>query len=200
MNKVRTLIIIGMSILIMLLVVACGNEVTDNLSDDIDNPTQSQQTTNDHTETITENKEDSEALAWPEITEDGVNEQLFMENLDIELLETIAGEIQTIVKEEAEAERENPNLVLDEGWIRVFQTERYKNVLNIGEDAMKPLYWIIYKSPNAGMYEYICATALYEISGYDFSNEDGTLTWQTSREFLERFNEKILNEKILSEY
>lgn len=200
MNKVRTLIIIEMSILIMLLVVACGNEVTDNLSDDIDNPTQSQQTTNDHTETITENKEDSEALAWPEITEDGVNEQLFMENLDIELLETIAGEIQTIVKEEAEAERENPNLVLDEGWIRVFHTERYKNVLNIGEDAMKPLYWIIYKSPNAGMYEYICATALYEISGYDFSNEDGTLTWQTSREFLERFNEKILNEKILSEY
>ena len=32
-----------MSILIILLVAACGNEVTDNLSDDIDNPTQSQQ-------------------------------------------------------------------------------------------------------------------------------------------------------------
>lgn len=34
-----------------------------------------------------------------------MNEQLFMENLDIELLETIAGEIQTIVKEEAEVVR-----------------------------------------------------------------------------------------------
>lgn len=193
MNKVKNLIILGMSILIMLLVAACGNEVTDNLSDDVDDLTQSQQTIND-TEAISDNKKDSETLAWPEITEDGVNEQLFMENLDTELLETIAGEIQAIVKEEAEAERENPNLVLEEGWVRVFQTERYKNVLNIGEDAMKPLYWIIYKSPNAGMYEYICATALYEISGYDFSNEDGTLTWQTSREFLERFNEKILSE------
>ena len=138
MDKVKNLIIIGMSILIILLVAACGNEVTDNLSDDIDNLTQSQQTTNDHTETKTENKTDCETLEWPEITEDGVNEQLFMENLDIELLETIAGEIQTIVKEEAEVERENPNLVLEEGWIRVFQTERYKNVLNIGEDAMKP--------------------------------------------------------------
>ena len=193
MNKVKNLIILGMSILIMLLVAACGNEVTDNLSDDVDDLTQSQQTIND-TEAISDNKKDSETLAWPEITEDGVNEQLFMENLDTELLETIAGEIQAIVKEEAEAERENPNLVLEEGRVRVFQTERYKNVLNIGEDAMKPLYWIIYKSPNAGMYEYICATALYEISGYDFSNEDGTLTWQTSREFLERFNEKILSE------
>ena len=195
MNKVKKLIIIGMSILIMLLVSACGNKVTDNLSDDIDNPTQSEQTTKDNTETKTENKKDSEALAWPEITENGVNEQLFMENMDIKLLETIAGEIQGIVKEEAEAERENPNLVLEEGWVRVFQTERYKNVLNIGEDAMKPLYWIIYKSPNAGMYEYICATALYEISGYDFTNEDGTLTWQTSREFLECFNKKILSEQ-----
>lgn len=43
MDKVKNLIIIGMSILIILLVAACGNEVTDNLSDDIDNPTQSQQ-------------------------------------------------------------------------------------------------------------------------------------------------------------
>ena len=60
---------------------------------------------------------------------------------------------------------------------------------------MKPLYWIIYKSPNSGMYEYICATALYEISGYDFMRENGELTWSTSKEFIEVFNEQILSER-----
>ena len=63
-------------------------------------------------------------------------------------------------------------------------------MLEIGNPAMKPLYWIIYKSPNAGMYEYICAMALYELSGYDFLNEDGSLSWTNSKEFVERFNEK----------
>ena len=58
MNKVKNLIILGMSILIMLLVAACGNEVTDNLSDDVDDLTQSQQTIND-TEAISDNKKDA---------------------------------------------------------------------------------------------------------------------------------------------
>ena len=39
---------------------------------------------------------------------------------------------------------------------------------------MKPLYWIIYKSPEAGLYEYICARALAELSGYPPENDDGT--------------------------
>lgn len=52
---------------------------------------------------------------------------------------------------------------------------------------MKPLYLILYKSPNAGMYEYICAQALYELSGYEFE-------WENSKEFLEKFNEKVLTE------
>ena len=60
---------------------------------------------------------------------------------------------------------------------------------------MMPLYWIIYKSSNSGQYEYICATALYELSGYDFSNSDGTLKWSTSEELLKLFNDEVLNEK-----
>ena len=107
----------------------------------------------------------------------------------------VAAELQALVEEEAEAERENPEIVITEGWIRVFNSHQYTKVLNMGESAMKPLYWIIYKSPNAGMYEYICATALYELSGYDFTNEDGTLTWDNSKELLDRFNEKILNDR-----
>lgn len=76
-----------------------------------------------------------------------------------------------------------------------FDSQQYNKVLNMGGAAMKPLYWIIYKSPNAGMYEYICATALYELSGCDFTNEDGSLTWTNSKEFLDRFNEKILSDR-----
>lgn len=130
-----------------------------------------------------ENKE--KEVTWEEITEDGVNEDLLLKNVDEELLTKIAMELQTLVDEEAEEERENPEIVITEGWTRVFKSDRYKKVLNIGNPAMKPLYLILYKSSNAGIYEYICANALYELSGFDFE-------WSNSKEFLEKFNEKIL--------
>lgn len=132
---------------------------------------------------------------WDEITENGVDEDALWKNVDQDILEYVATEIQTLVAEEEKAERENQELVLMEGWVRVFESERYHNVVNMGEKAMKPLYWIIYKSPNAGMYEYICASAFYEISRYDFTKENGELTWSTSKEFIEVFNEQILSER-----
>lgn len=132
---------------------------------------------------------------WDEITENGVDEDALWKNVDQDILEYVATEIQTLVAEEEKAERENQELVLMEGWVRVFESERYHNVVNMGEKAMKPLYWIIYKSPNAGMYKYICASAFYEISGYDFTKENGELTWSTSKEFIEVFNEQILSER-----
>ena len=92
-----------------------------------------------------------------------------------------------MVKEEKD-EREHPEIVITEGWTRVFKSERYQKVLNMGSSAMKPLYLILHKSPNAGMYEYICAKALYELSGYDFY-------WVNSRKFLEEFNKKIIENK-----
>ena len=134
-------------------------------------------------------------LDWPEITENGVDETLFLENLDIDVLETIAAELQALVEETVEEERENPEIVLSEGFVRVFESERYQRVVEMGDSAMKPLYWIIYKSPNAGMYEYICTMAFYELSGYDFLRGDGSFSWANSKEFVERFNEKILAER-----
>ena len=127
-------------------------------------------------------------VTWEEITPDGVNEELLIKNVDEELLTQIATELQTLVKEEKEEERENPEIVITEGWTRVFKSERYKKVLNMRESAMKPLYLILYKSPNAGMYEYICANALYELSGYDFE-------WSNSKEFMENFNKKIIENR-----
>lgn len=125
---------------------------------------------------------------WKEITADGINEELLIKNIDTEVLTQIATELQTLVKEEGEDEREHPEIVITEGWTRVFKNERYKKVLKMGNSAMKPLYLILYKSPNAGMYEYICAEALYELSGFDFY-------WTNSREFLEEFNKKIIESK-----
>lgn len=143
----------------------------------------------------TEISSETSKITWDEITEKGVDEEALWKNVDQDILEYVAAELQTLVAEEEKAECENQELVLTEGWVRVFESERYHNVVNLGEKAMKPLYWIIYKSPNAGMYEYICATALYEISGYDFAKENGELTWSTSKEFIEVFNEQILSER-----
>lgn len=129
----------------------------------------------------------SKKITWDEITSNGVNEQMLVENIDTEILKEIAAELQTLVEEETEEERRNPEIVITEGWGRVFSSERYKKVISIGEPAMKPLYLIIYKSANAGAYEYICAKALYDISGYDFE-------WVNSKDFLEKFNEQVISE------
>lgn len=115
--------------------------------------------------------------------------------MNADTLEYVAAELQTLVEEETEAEKENPDIVLTEGWVRVFDSEHYANVLSLGNQAMKPLYWIIYKSSNAGQYEYICAYALYELSGYDFTDANGCLTWSNSKEFLSVFNERIISER-----
>lgn len=139
-------------------------------------------------ENISSDPVDTQSTTWEEITADGVNEELLLENVDEELLVGIATELQTLVDEAKEEERANPEIVITEGWARVWEYERYKKVLNIGSPAMKPLYLIIYKSPNAGEYEYLCARILYELSGSDFE-------WTNAKEFLEKFNQKIVEER-----
>lgn len=143
---------------------------------------------NDNINVNTNLTDEQEKIEWNEISKNGVDEELLLNNLDTNILETIATELQILVDEQAEEERKNPEIVITEGWVRVFDSERYKKVLNIGSPAMKPLYLIIYKSHNAGMYEYICANALYELSGYDFQ-------WVNSKEFLEKFNEQIIEDR-----
>lgn len=133
-------------------------------------------------------KENDVEFSWNEITADGVDEQLLINNIDINMLKTIAFELQTLVEEETAEEKENPQIVITEGWHRIFKKERYKKIIDIGQSAMKPLYFIIYKSTNSGAYEYVCARALYELSGFDFN-------WINSKDFLEKFNKQILDNK-----
>ncbi|MCI8391272.1 MAG: hypothetical protein HFI35_11470 [Roseburia sp.] len=188
MKKITSMIGI---IIFLFLITSCNHKDVEDIS--ADTTQQVEETKNQHIES--QEIIETDSLCWPEITEDGVNEELYLEHLDAEVLEAVATKLRSLVEEEVEAERENPEIVITEGWTRVFDSQQYNEVLNMGESAMKPLYWIIYKSPNAGMYEYICAAALYELSGYDFTNEDGSLTWVNSKEFLDRFNEKILSDR-----
>lgn len=132
--------------------------------------------------------ETEKTIKWPEITENGVDEELLIQNIDIDILEKVAAELQALCDEMVEEERKNPEILLTEGFPRVFKKERYKEVIDMGEVAMKPLYLIIYKSDNCGMYEYICARALYDLSGSDFD-------WINSKDFLEKFNSTILKSR-----
>lgn len=185
-------------LLIMIFLSACNNSGTENAelkmtkhSEELMWEDSYQQDESYEEQEIVNN----ETLDWSEITETGVDEEMFLKNLDTDALETVAAELQTLVEKTIEEERDDPELVLSEGFTRVFRSAQFNRVLEMGDCAMKPLYWIIYKSPNAGMYEYICAMSLYELSGYDFSNEDGSLSWTNSKEFVERFNEKILDDR-----
>lgn len=126
-------------------------------------------------------------ISWEEITED-INEELLLQNIDVDILNQIGSELQTLVNEAYAEERANPEIIVTEGWARILEYDRFKRVVNIGVPAMKPLYLIIYKSSNRGVYEYLCAYALYQISGYEFF-------WSTTDEFMEKFNEQILKEK-----
>ncbi len=135
-------------------------------------------------------------ITWEEITENGVNEELILEKLDTQILEKIAKNLQDVMDEEIKDEQENPQILITEGWIRIFNKEKYKEIISIGKPAMKPLYYILYKSENNGLYEFLCAKALQEISGIGGEiADDGTMQWSTAKEYLELFTKKVTNDE-----
>lgn len=144
---------------------------------------------------LEEQNKTEEIVEWNEINESGINEDLLLENIYINLLQEIARNLQGAIEEEVNEERDNPELVLTEGWTRIFNKEGYKNVINIGKPAIKPLYYILYKSPNNGLYEYLCATALQEISGIGYKNGDSTYEWRNAKEYLDLFTKKVISQE-----
>lgn len=128
---------------------------------------------------------------WREITADGVDIVAMEKNADGEIIKSITAQVKAIVREQVAYEQAHPESFSSDGYARVFETEGFKQIVEIGESAMKPLYVIIYKSNGDGMFEHICATALYRLSGLELSASDGTQNWTTGKEFVERFNEKI---------
>lgn len=131
-------------------------------------------------------------IEWNEITEDGINEQLLFENVDTASLEKIAALLQSLSAEIAQKEQEDINFYLSAGWYQyALDSQQFNEVIQMGNDAIKPLYFILYKSPNQGSYEYICAMALSQLVAFD----DETDSWSTSKEFLEKFNQKVLRDR-----
>lgn len=143
--------------------------------------------------TIIPSEDKISEITWDEINENGVDEELLIENIDKEKLEYIANELQNLCNEIEKKSKEDKDYWLKGTWHSdALDSKEYKNVLALKEEAMKPLFLIIYKSDNAGMYEWICAKALEEISGFDFTNENNGNGWTNSKEFLEMFINRII--------
>lgn len=131
---------------------------------------------------------------WSDITVNGLDEDSFVQKLDSEVLQDVAENLQSLVDEELAEEEENPEIILSEGFTRVFKKDLYREVIAMGDKAKMPLYYILYKSPNNDMYEYICAVALSELTGLDFMNESGDYyDWTSGKEYLELFNKYIVD-------
>lgn len=189
--------IIGIVITIILFsITGCNNRQTEG---DLTTESQQENTTtimgnnqNIEENTTTNTIESNQNVTWKEITKDGVDEQELLNNIDMDTLEKIADLLQTLDKEIAEQESISPEYVLRGDWIKdVIESEQYKEVISMGNKAMKPLYWIIFKSTNDGRYEYICALALDELSGFNFDEDEDGIKWGTSKELLEEFNNKV---------
>ena len=76
----------------------------------------------------------------------------------------------------------------------------YKNIINLGLNAVKPLYDKLYESHDAGLYEYILALAIEEITQEEFIY-NANYGWKNSLEFrlcYETKVEKIINNENLS--
>ncbi len=120
-----------------------------------------------------------------------IDEAQFVRNLDTSALQMIAEEIQSLLAEIEEKERADPQYVFEGRWNQDFRaSEHYHAVLGLGLAAIKPAYYIIYKSEYAGLYEYILASAIDELSGYEYAVTQDR-TWATSRQFLQMYNDKV---------
>ena len=150
----------------------------------------------DKTEPNEEKVDRNEDVVWDEVTENGVDEELLIKNIDEKTLTFIAQQFQDICKKIGEKEKKDKFYWLKGEWYHdVMDSKQYHNVILLGNKAMKPLFLIIYKSPIAGLYEWICSKALTEISGFDFSNENNGAGWGNSKEFLEMFIDRVLEQK-----
>ena len=159
----------------------------------ISNDTSIEATEIEQTTDADENTVKEYPVDWSDISADGLNEESFIRKMDIEVLEEVAGKLQSVVEEACEEEKKNPEIAITEGFPRVLKKEKFLEVLNMGDKAQMPLYFILYKSENNGMYEYLCAYALCQLSGIASMDESkGYSEWSNAKEFLELFNEYVI--------
>ena len=183
-----------MKILIILLIIMVGIVVVFKLTESDVTKKENFEFNIDDNSATNDNKivNNEENIKWDEITEEGVNEKLLLQNVNTKDLEKISTLLQSLSAEIAQKEKEDVNFYLSAGWYNyALNSQQFNEVINMGKDAIKPLYFIIYKSPNQGSYEYICAMALSKLVNFD----DTIDSWSTSKEFLEMFNQKVIRDR-----
>ena len=189
MKLVKQYILLEMSLILLLS--ACKNQ--NNFSNNNKIKESSEQTSSIRKEEPLEN---NEAVVWDEVTKNGVNEELLIKKIDEKTLTYIAHQVQDVCTEIIEKQKRDKEYPLKGQWYHdVMESKQYSNVISLGKEAMKPLFLIIYKSPYAGMYEWVCSKALTEISGFDFSKENNGSGWANSKEFLEMFIDRIIKQR-----
>lgn len=134
---------------------------------------------------------DKSPKSWHEITGEEIEEDIFLENLDVDMLETIAQQFQSLVSDIEAHQFEDPESVLRAEWINDYKNSiQYNYVVDLGIKAVKPMYYILYKCEQAGLYEYIICSAINDITQYHFSNSDN-YRWSDAYEFRQLYNEKV---------
>ena len=135
-------------------------------------------------------------IIWDEITENGVDEELLIRNIDEETLKTIAEKLQIVAQTiTAKGDADRSYWLTAQWFTDVQDSEEFKEVTSMGISAAKPLYLIVYKSENQGLYEYICAMALDEVFGQEYGKADDDTDWATSKELLGLINERIIENR-----
>lgn len=146
-------------------------------------------TADNYVKQIKSTKAENNEINWDEITTEGVDEQKLIENINKADLEKIATLLQNLSHEIGEKQKE-PDFYFTGQWHSyILESKQFNEVLNMGNDALKPLYLIVYKSPNQYLYEYICCMAIQKITDYEVED------WNTSKDFLEKFNKYICDNR-----
>lgn len=134
-----------------------------------------------------------ETVFWEEITSDGVNEKLLIKNINKGNLEYVAKILQELTKLIEDKGDKDKKYWLTTNWHSdVIDSKQYKKVISMGTEAMKPLYLIIYKSHDHGLYALWC-WMIYPVT--IFQKKQVEMVGMARKKFLELLNKKILDNK-----
>lgn len=201
MKHIKHYAFLTVVVCLMSLISCCKNQ--NNFSDnnrEVKTENQKSERNKRHSENSARNEkhsENNEDVDWKEVSKNGVDETLLIKNIDEKVLTYVAKQLQNLCDEIGEKGRRVKYYWLTGQWYNdVIYSKQYNGVVLLGKKAMKPLFLIIYKSKQAGMYEWVCSKALDKISGFDFSGLNNGAGWSNSREFLKAFTDKIIEQKI----
>lgn len=186
--KRKCIIILSIALITLLTISSCNNSLSSDLRETEDFSSHIESTEHNNISTDIAPSLPNQEKERIIITVDELDEETFIEHLDIDILTTVAEKLQEVTDEIVRKQAADPESVIKGEWVTDFRnSEQYQYVIDQGVKVVKPLYYILYKSNQAGLYEYIISSAIYDIIGYDFSdNKD--YQWANAYEFREKYN------------